>query len=74
MSSTPLLSLNEWMWRTDLAARQAEAAGFPCTAEAFRVLSNLEVEGSAHHAGRLVAYIREGVDKKKMSKEKENFK
>lgn len=71
MSSNPLQSLDEWMWRTDLAARQAEAAGFSCNAEAFRVLSNLEVEGSAHRAGWLVNYIREGVDKKTTSKEKE---
>lgn len=39
MSSNPLQSLDEWMWRTDLAARQAEAAGFSCNAEAFRALS-----------------------------------
>lgn len=39
MSSTSLLSLDEWMWRTDLAAREAEAGGFSCTAEAFRALS-----------------------------------
>lgn len=39
MSSTPLLSADEWMWRADLAAREAEAAGFAYTAEAFRELS-----------------------------------
>ena len=39
MSSTSLLSPDEWIWRTDLAARDAEAAGFSRPAEAFRALS-----------------------------------
>ncbi|MBV0892852.1 hypothetical protein KTN05_13475 [Paracoccus sp. Z118] len=49
---THVTSWDEWMWITDLAARQAEAAGFLGTADAFRGLSSAEFEKNAHAGDR----------------------